>query len=309
LNGRTYSFRFENSWLKEEDINEVVVDGWGGEPGADIIRRTGRCAEKLKWWGRRKRTRFKQEVAECSEVMERLRGCLDPTNSGRFKEVQERHARLLVQEETYWRQRAKMHWLREGDLNTNFFHMTATSRQRKKKIDKLVNDENITVTTQPELCGVALKYFDHLFRASSTRHDPILSLIVPKITEEDNDRLVMPITKEELKEALFQMHPDKAPGPDGFNPAFYQHFWELCGNDVFEATKEWLERGYFPSSLNETNICLIPKCDNPTSMKDLRPISLCNVLYKMVSKLLANRLKNCLDKCVSEEQSAFIEGR
>ncbi|KAK2424247.1 hypothetical protein QL285_034627 [Trifolium repens] len=105
------------------------------------------------------------------------------------------------------------------------------------------------------------------------------------------------------------MHPDKAPGPDGFNPAFYQHFWELCGDDIFEAAKEWLDRGYFPSSLNETNICLIPKCENPTYMKDLRPISLCNVLYKMISKLLANRLRGCLDKCVSEEQSAFIEGR
>jgi hypothetical protein len=72
LNGRNYSFRFENNWLKEEDINAVVVDAWGGEPGADIIRKTGSCAEKLKWWGRRKRMRFKQEVAECSEEMERL---------------------------------------------------------------------------------------------------------------------------------------------------------------------------------------------------------------------------------------------
>jgi hypothetical protein len=120
---------------------------------------------------------------------------------------------------------------------------------------------------------------------------------------------VKPITCEELKEALFEIHPDKAPGPDGFNPAFYQHFWDRCGEDVYVATKDWLERGYFPSSLNDTNICLILKCDNPISMKDLRPISLCNVLYKMVSKLLANRLKGCLEKCVSEEQSAFIEGR
>jgi hypothetical protein len=134
-------------------------------------------------------------------------------------------------------------------------------------------------------------------------------LIAPRITQDNNDRLVAPITREELKEALFQMHPDKAPGPDGFNPAFYQHFWDLCGNDIFEAAKDWLERGYFPASLNETNICLIPKYDNPTSMKDLRPISLCNVLYKMVSKMLANRLKGCLEKCVSEEQSAFVEGR
>jgi hypothetical protein len=72
LNSRNYSFRFENNWLKEDDINEVVVDAWGGERDADIIARTASCAEKLKWWGRRKRMRFKQEVAECSEEIERL---------------------------------------------------------------------------------------------------------------------------------------------------------------------------------------------------------------------------------------------
>ncbi|PNY16121.1 hypothetical protein L195_g012831, partial [Trifolium pratense] len=230
--GKNYSFRFENSWLKEEDIGEVVTEGWGKGRGGDVIIKTVRCAEKLKGWGRRKRMRFKQEVAECSDELERLRGYHDPTSSGRFKEVQEKHARLLVQEEAYWRQRAKMHWLKEGDLNTKFFHMTATSRQRAKKIGKLVNDDNVAVTSQPELCEVALNYFNQLFKPNSASHDPILSLIAPKITHEDNERLVRPITKEELKEALFQMNPDKAPGPDGFNPAFYQHFWDLCGDDV-----------------------------------------------------------------------------
>jgi hypothetical protein len=241
--------------------------------------------------------------------MERLRGRNGVTNLGRYKEVQERHARLLIQEEAHWRQRAKMHWLKEGDLNTKFFHMSASARAKRKKITKLVNDVNVEVHTQPEICEVALKYCDQLFKANTSSHEPILSLVESKVTQEENDKLVAPITKEEIRDALFDMHPDKAPGPDGFNPAFYQHFWELCGDDIFEATKEWLERGYFPSSLNDTNICLIPKCESPNSMKDLRPISLCNVLYKMISKLLANRLKVCLGRCVSEEQSAFVESR
>jgi hypothetical protein len=286
-----------------------VEEGWGRERTVDIINKTVRCAEKLKGWGSRKRMRFKQEVLECSDEMEILRGAHDTTSSERYREIQERHARLLVQEESYWRQRAKMHWLKDGDMNTKFFHMSASTRQRAKKIEKLVNEDNIEVTGQADLCAVALNYFDYLFKSNSTVHEPVLSLIGPKISQEDNEKLLAPISKEELKTALFQMHPDKAPGPDGFNPAFYQHFWELCGNDIYEAAKEWLDRGYFPSSLNETNICLIPKCERPSSMKDLRPISLCNVLYKMVSKLLANRLKECLEKCVSEEQSAFIEGR
>lgn len=61
--------------------------------------------------------------------------------------------------------------------------------------------------------------------------------------------------------------------------------------------------------LNDTNIRVIPKCGNPNIMKDLRSISLCNMAYKIVSKLVANRLKKCLDKCIGEEQSSFVEGR
>ncbi|GAU51576.1 hypothetical protein TSUD_414250 [Trifolium subterraneum] len=148
---------------------------------------------------------------------------------------------------------------------------------KKKKVTKLIADNGTKAHMQEELCEVAKSYFDTLFKPRDGDHDP--------------------------------MHPDKSPGPDGFNPAFYQRFWEECSDDIFSAASTWLERGYFPTSLNDTNICLIPKCDNPTSMKDLRLISLCNVLYKMISKVLANRLKCCLDKCVSQEQSAFVEGR
>jgi hypothetical protein len=226
-------FRFENLWLQEEDVNAVVEEGWGKDMGVEVTHRTARCADKLSWWGRRKRMKFKQEVKECSDKMERLRGNHNLSDSLRYNEVQENHARLLIQEETYWRQRAKMHWLKKGDLNTRFFHMSASARQKKKRIDKLVNEANIEVRTQHDLCETAKDYFDHLFQANVTNHDPVLSLIAPKISQEDNDRLVAPITREELKEALFQMHPDKAPGPDGFNPAFYQHFWDLCGGDIF----------------------------------------------------------------------------
>lgn len=102
---------------------------------------------------------------------------------------------------------------------------------------------------------------------------------------------------------------DKCPGPDGFNPCFFKSFWSSCGTDIFEAACFWLDNGSFPPCLNSTNITLIPKGDTQSSMKDWRPISLCNVLYKIVAKVLANRLKVVLSKCISENQSAFVPGR
>jgi hypothetical protein len=227
----------------------------------------------------------------------------------RFHEAHQNHAKILIQEEAFWKQRAKMHWLTEGDLNTKFFHMSATARSKVKKIERLKNEEGEIITGQQNLCEVARKCFQELFSPKGSFLDPVLSLISPRVSTEDNASLEAPVTKEEVRVALLQMHPDKSPGPDGFNPAFYQNFWELCGDEVFTAVKDWLGRGYFPTNLNETNICLIPKCDNPSTMKDFRPISLCNFLYKVVSKLLANRLKVVLGKYISEEQSAFVEGR
>ncbi|GAU33827.1 hypothetical protein TSUD_221650 [Trifolium subterraneum] len=281
----------------------------GGRENLEVVDRVTRCANKLQRWGKKKRIRFKEEIDECVRRMNEVRGNQDEERSMQYQELSERHATLLIQEEGYWKQRAKMHWLQERDMNTRVFHMSATVRSKKKNVTKLIADNGTEAHTQEELCEVAKSYFDTLFKPRDGDHDPVLNLIQPRVTDDDNFILTVPITKVEIQQALFQMHPDKSPGPDGFNPTFYQRFWEQCSDDIFSAASTWLERGYFPTSLNETNICLIPKCDNPTSMKDLRPISLCNVLYKMISKVLANRLKCCLDKCVSQEQSAFVEGR
>jgi hypothetical protein len=105
------------------------------------------------------------------------------------------------------------------------------------------------------------------------------------------------------------MQADKCPGPNGFNPGFYQHFWDTCGHEVYQAGCQWLANDVFPPHVNSTNITLIPKGDSQTSMKDWRPIVLCNVVYKIVAKVLANRLKQVLYKCISINQSAFVPGR
>jgi hypothetical protein len=76
--------------------------------------------------------KFKQDLKEYNDELERLRGSTDLSDTRRYMEVQEQHAKLLIQEDTYWKQRAKMHWLKEGDLNTRFFHMSASARHRRK---------------------------------------------------------------------------------------------------------------------------------------------------------------------------------
>jgi hypothetical protein len=129
------------------------------------------------------------------------------------------------------------------------------------------------------------------------------------VTPEMNSKLLTPYNAVEVKQAVFQMHPSKAPGPDGMSSLFFQKFWHIVGSDVTQGVSSVLNSGHLLRKVNFTHIVLIPKVKNPTNMAQYRPISLCNVLYKIVSKCVANRLKAILPMVICESQSAFVPDR
>ena len=112
-----------------------------------------------------------------------------------------------------------------------------------------------------------------------------------------------------MKTALFSMHPDKAPGPDGMSHFFFQRYWNICKNDIVMAVQSFLFGGHLLKALNETIVTLIPKVEAPINLSQYRPISLCNVIYRVIAKVLANRLKRVIPNCISYAQSAFVPGR
>lgn len=159
--------------------------------------------------------------------------------------------------------------------------------------------------------NIILNYFTDLFTPteSITDIEQVTNHIRGCISEEDNSRLIKPFEANDFRTTIFQMHKDKSPGPDGFNPDFYKKLWNVVTPEIVKSCLLWLDEGRFPEGLNDTTVVLIPKCDNPQTVKDLRPISLCNVVYKIVSKVLCNRLKMVLPALIDESQSAFVLGR
>jgi len=139
--------------------------------------------------------------------------------------------------------------------------------------------------------------------------DIVLNTVPTKVTAQMNDQLLAPFEEKEVKEALFQMFPTKAPGPDGLPAHFFQRHWDICGGEVTEVVLRMLRGQDDPSCVNDTLIVLIPKVANADDLSQFRPISLCNVIYKIASKVVANRLKMVLPMIIVEEQSAFVPGR
>lgn len=226
-----------------------------------------------------------------------------------FLVEQEKLNEILLHEEIYWKQRAKIFWLKKGDANTKKFHTSASSRRKSTYLKYLETEEGQRVEKLSEMGEVVIRYFEGIFMEPENRALPTSTECPRRVTHEQNKRLTEEVSFEEFTIALKQMHPDKASGPDGLNPAFYQNFWKLMGGEVFECCRTWLRDCTFPAELNSTNVVLIPKIEQACRMKDLRPIALCNVLYKIIAKVLSNRLRVLLPSLVSENQSAFVAGR
>lgn len=116
-------------------------------------------------------------------------------------------------------------------------------------------------------------------------------------------RLAQPVTMEEVKDALNHMHPYKSPGLDGFRGVFFKFYWHVS------LVSHAFSFGHFDPIIAETLIALIPKVDCPSDFKEFRPISLCNTIYKLITKVLVNRLRPMLDSIISPFQSSFIPKR
>src|SRR4051812_36523539 len=129
--------------------------------------------------------------------------------------------------------------------------------------------------------------------------EDVLSCIPTKVTAEMNSDLDAPYTSKEVKESLFQMFPIKAPCPDGFPAHFFQKHWDVCGEEVSKTVFLILHGEESAECINNTHLTLIPKVRNPTLLTLFRPISLYNVLCKIASKVLANRLKVILPEIIS----------
>ncbi|RVW21265.1 LINE-1 reverse transcriptase-like [Vitis vinifera] len=278
--------QFENMWLRVEGFKDLLRSWWqgmvvSGRASYKLATKLKGMKQKLKTWNREvfgnlesNKLAALQQVDYWDQVESERR--LSEEEFARKKEAKEGYAKWVKMDEIHWRQLSRELWLREGDKNTGTGIVDA---------------------------------FHRLLTEDSEWKADIRGVNLNRISQQEADILELPFMEEEVHSALRDMNGDKAPGPDGFTGAFWQFCWEFVKEEVMEMFKEFHEHKTFLKSLNATFLVLIPKKGGAEELGDFRPISLLGGLYKLLAKVLTNRIKNVIGGVISSDQNAFVSGR
>uniref|UniRef100_A0A1J3D6G7 Reverse transcriptase domain-containing protein n=1 Tax=Noccaea caerulescens TaxID=107243 RepID=A0A1J3D6G7_NOCCA len=277
-----------------------------------FMEKISQCRKAISRWKRNNKSNSAvriQEIHHEIDMAKRANPYVHTEVTRLSKELQLEYQK----EEQFWRMKSRITWLNNGDRNTRFFHAATKNRRAQNKIRKLVDDQGREWYGEKDLGRVAESYFKSLFASEGIgiqlEDTDLWHSDEAMVTQEQNSSLMAPVTRTEVRMAVFDINPTKCPGPDGMNGYFYQHLWDTIGEDLFHLIEKFFQDGQIEAEMNKTNICLIPKKSGAVKMVDFRPISLSNVAYKIIAKILAKRLKKVLPRIISDTQAAFIQGR
>ncbi|GKV53163.1 hypothetical protein SLEP1_g59701 [Rubroshorea leprosula] len=310
-------FKFFDAWLDQPGCKEVIKDVWNhkevkGWKGFKLKEKLKNTKQALKEWSRKsinevdgKIKEAENEIAEIDEKGEKTQLVADDIEKKRISFV-DLWKNLRIKERI-WQQKSRKMWLRERDANTKFFHRCVKGRWKRNEINSIqINGEQHTGVM--EIKEKVAEYFQDLFIEEKWQRPKLDGISFNQISQDDNEILIAKFSEEEIKEAIWNCDSSKAPGPDGFNFRFVKTMWEDIKSDIVDFVQEFYSNGRLVKGSNASFIVLIPKKENPQGIEEYRPISLIGVIYKIIAKLLANRLQKVLPKVIGDQQMAFIEG-
>jgi hypothetical protein len=244
--------------------------------------------------------------------VQKYKGSLTVDLDHRLSLLEVERNKFLLAEEESWRQKSRAIWIKSGDNNTKFFHRFASYRRNKKHLWDITDDDGRVHSGQDAIKNEVVSYFHSFFQDTgqpNLRAQLETISLYPKLVLEEEVSSLEQCTLEELSEVLKGFSKDKSPGPDGWTVEFFLHFFDMVGPDLLAMVEDTRIRGEVFRPINSTFIALIPKTNHPTSFSDFRPIALCNLCYKIITKIIARRIRPILSRTLSDEQLGFLKGR
>ncbi|GAU51648.1 hypothetical protein TSUD_414700 [Trifolium subterraneum] len=286
------------------------IRGWSGY----ILKEKLKLIKKeLRFWHLNHTSNIDNKIQDAKKRLEDLDIIMEDR---RLAEAEEAEFKTLpvdiltfskLQASMNW-QKSRINWLREGYANSKFFHGIMSSRKRGNSIASFTVDGS-SIEGVAEVRQHVFDHFQNHFQKVQYSRPDISGLSFSTISELDREELTKPFLLEEIKSAIWDCDGFKSPGPDGVNLGFFKDFWEVLKIDLLNFFSEFHRQGILSKGLNSTFIALIPKVESPQRVVDFHPIALVSSIYKILSKVLANRLRNVIGNIISKSQSAFIKGR
>nr|GEV36064.1 RNA-directed DNA polymerase, eukaryota [Tanacetum cinerariifolium] len=311
-------FCFFHYWLEMEGFDKFIKDVWNGAP-VDSSNAIMNFMQKLKftkkkiwpWNGMRqcsknKRLGLQQDLMDLDRIIDEGKATVDIVNKRIevYNSIQELD-KLHMMEAA---QKANIKWAIEGDENSKYFHGILNKKRNQLSIREILV-EGIWEEKPDVVKREFLNHFKNRFNKPN-KLQPVLNLEFPnQLNAIQVEDLEVEVSYDEIKKAVWDCGIDKSPEPNGFTFGFYKRFWSLIDRDVVAAVKHFFQIGRIPKGCNSSFITLIPKIPDAKMVKDFRSISLIGSLYKIIVKILANRLVVVLGDIVNEVQSAFVANR
>ncbi|MCH80227.1 cysteine-rich receptor-like protein kinase [Trifolium medium] len=289
---------------------DFKVEGWGGY----VLKEKFKAIKKeLKEWHKNHCSNLDEKILKMKEKLNNLDlQCQETEIEANViqerAEVMEKLFKLADLNCSIKWQKARVQWIKEGDANSRFFHNCVNSRRRLNDIH-CIEKEGVLIEDMKDIKKEIFNHFKAQFQKKGLKRPKMENFSFKKIDEAESNMLVEKFTEEEIKQAVWDCENMKSPGPDGVSFGFIKDFWEDVKGDIFRFMTEFHEKGKLVKGINSTFIALIPKKDNPSKLNDFRPISLVGCAYKILSKVLANRLKKVMHNIISGVQTAFVQGR
>uniref|UniRef100_A0A2N9J584 UBC core domain-containing protein n=1 Tax=Fagus sylvatica TaxID=28930 RepID=A0A2N9J584_FAGSY len=235
------AFKFENMWLKSEGFVDRVSSWWAGyefvgTPSFVLASKLKALKEDLKHWNKETfgdvRLQRHRKMGKILELdVKEGNGGLSSEDQILREELKCEVVRLAHLEETSWRQKSRVLWLKEGDNNTRFFHKTTNSNRRNNYLSSLEVDGRIFEDKEDIKIQVE-RFYHSLFQESESWRPKVDGIEFDSIDASDRDMLEKPFDREEVFQVIQNLQGDKAPGPDGFTMAFFQKCWQVVADDI-----------------------------------------------------------------------------
>lgn len=214
-------FRYDRDLRDNDEVKNLVLEAWNSQPHANVDRRLQLCRSAIINWYKKFHSNSQHEILSLREQLEEAM-CDNSVAQEAIDSLNQELLKAYQKEEEFWKQRSRQLWLALGDKNTGYFHASTKGRRAVNNISVIESELGIPVYEEEKITAVISEYYQKIFSSQEgDRQSLALEALSPCVSPAMNEKLITMPSSSEIKLACFSIHPDKAPGPDGFSASFF----------------------------------------------------------------------------------------